>query len=219
MAGRGRRWAPIRSSRASVAERYNGLPQTMAMDDAVAKLARQIDAARMSERFLVDSGEVANLRRHGASRIAPDLCRIRYIGERQLVGGDARSFTSDIRSGNVPGIRGHLIQISSQGREIQIALRGLHPRSSLPRSSLSRTFWKARFGRTTRRCSNGLRFGAAWYSSVWRLELRPGISSTGELGTLDQSIASFWRPSSNRYSDPQLMVGIAMELPRDSGRF
>ena len=41
----------------------------MALDDAIAKLARQIDAARQSERFLVNGDEVARLRRQGACRL------------------------------------------------------------------------------------------------------------------------------------------------------
>jgi hypothetical protein len=42
---------------------YNGLSHpTMAHDDAIVKLARQIDAARKAERFLVNADEVARLR-------------------------------------------------------------------------------------------------------------------------------------------------------------
>ena len=41
----------------------------MAQDDAIARLARQIDAARKAERFLVDPSEVAGVRRQGACEL------------------------------------------------------------------------------------------------------------------------------------------------------
>ena len=41
----------------------------MAQDDAIAKLARQIDTVRKAERYLVNADEVASLRRHGACEL------------------------------------------------------------------------------------------------------------------------------------------------------
>ncbi len=93
----------------------------MAQDDAIVRLARQIDAARKAERFLVNADEVADLRRQGA-------CELHHI---------CAEFVSSVNSKlpeavldlspptyapemfREPGV--NLIQISSQGREMQIA--------------------------------------------------------------------------------------------------
>src|SRR5271157_6660364 len=48
------------------------LQPAMAQDDVLLRLARQIDAAKKTERFLVNADEVVSLRRQGAS----DLHRI-----------------------------------------------------------------------------------------------------------------------------------------------
>jgi hypothetical protein len=49
----------------------------VAQDDAIVRLARQIDAARKAERFLVNADEVASLRRHGDS----ERGRLRHTSE------------------------------------------------------------------------------------------------------------------------------------------
>ena len=45
------------------------LQPAMAQDDVLLRLARQIDAAKKTERFLVDEDEVVSLRRKGASEL------------------------------------------------------------------------------------------------------------------------------------------------------
>ena len=92
----------------------------MAEDDAIAKLARQIDATHRAERFKVGGDEIADLRLRGAS----ELHRI------------CADFTSSV-NGRLPeplldlsppayspeGFRhsgANLIQIASQGRQLQI---------------------------------------------------------------------------------------------------
>jgi len=93
----------------------------MSSDDAIARLARQIDAARKTERFLVDAGEVATLRRQGASglhRICAEFVSSmnRNLSDAVLEISPSQYAQETFRE---PGI--NLIQISSQGREIQIA--------------------------------------------------------------------------------------------------
>jgi hypothetical protein len=62
----------------------------MAQDDAIVKLARQIDAARKAERFLVNADEVASLRRHAACEFARDL--INHSGLPVVNGGSLPFF-------------------------------------------------------------------------------------------------------------------------------
>ena len=93
----------------------------MAQDDAVARLARQIDAARKAERFLVNPAEIASLRRHGASelhRICADFVSSvnSNLSEAAL---DLAPATYAPESFREPGE--NLIQIGSQGRQMQIA--------------------------------------------------------------------------------------------------
>ena|ERR1035438_6028912 len=93
----------------------------MAQEDAIARLARQIDAARTTERFLVNADEVANLRRHGASelhRICADFVSSvnRNLAEAAL---DLSPSTYAPESFRDPGV--NLIQIGSEGRQMQIA--------------------------------------------------------------------------------------------------
>jgi hypothetical protein len=93
----------------------------MAQDDAIVKLARQIDAARKAERFLVNADEVASLRRHGACelhRICADFVSSvnSNLSEAAL---DLAPATYAPELFREPGE--NLIQIGSQGREMQIA--------------------------------------------------------------------------------------------------
>lgn len=117
------RWVPIISFRApAVRLFYNRLSRpTMSHDDAVARLARQIDATRTSERFLVDAGEVAASRQHGARELHR-IC-MEFVSS---VNGNMSVATLDLSPATFApemfresGV--NLIQISSQGREIQIA--------------------------------------------------------------------------------------------------
>lgn len=93
----------------------------MAQDDAIVRLARQIDAARKAERFLVNADEIASLRRQGA-------CELHHICSEFVSSVNSRlpeavldlsppAYAPEMF--REPGV--NLIQISSQGREMQIA--------------------------------------------------------------------------------------------------
>jgi hypothetical protein len=93
----------------------------MAQDDAIVRLARQIDAARKAERLLVNADEVTSLRRHGAfglHRICAEFVESVNcaLSEPSL---DLSPPTYAPEMFREPGA--NLIQISSQGREMQIA--------------------------------------------------------------------------------------------------
>jgi len=93
----------------------------MAPDDAIARLARQIDAAQKAERFLVNADEVASLRRHGACelhRICADFVSSvnSNLSEAALDLSPATYAPEWFRE---PGE--NLLQIGSQGRQMQIA--------------------------------------------------------------------------------------------------
>ena len=51
----------------------------MPLDDAIVRLARQIDAARKAERLVVNADEVASLRRHGVRQGHPALTPARAV--------------------------------------------------------------------------------------------------------------------------------------------
>ena len=99
----------------------------MPQDDAIARLAKQIDAARQSERFLVNGEEVAALRRQGAFQL------------HQICADFVASLNSRLAHATLelsPGAYApemfretgqNLIQISSQGREIQIQFQATAP--------------------------------------------------------------------------------------------
>jgi hypothetical protein len=93
----------------------------MAQDDTIVRFARQIDAARTAERFLVNADEVASVRRYGACelhRICADFVSSvnRNLSEAAL---DLAPATYTPESFREPGE--NLIQVGSQGREMQIA--------------------------------------------------------------------------------------------------
>jgi hypothetical protein len=93
----------------------------MSQHDAFGKLARQIDAARKAERFLVDADEVASLRRQGAL----DLHRTcaEFVGSVNSKLSEAAVDLSP--SAYSPAMfresGANLIQIGSQGRVMQLA--------------------------------------------------------------------------------------------------
>lgn len=101
---------------------YNGLSKpTMAEDDAIVRLARQIDAARKAERFVSNADEIADLRRQGACelhRICGDFVALvnSNLSESALELSPATYGPEMFREVGV-----NLIQISSQGRQMQIA--------------------------------------------------------------------------------------------------
>ncbi len=93
----------------------------MNRDDAIIRLARQIDAARKAERFLVDAEEVAALRRRGAGelhRVCADFVASvnGNLSEPLLDLAPASYAPESFRERGA-----NLIQISSQGRQMQIA--------------------------------------------------------------------------------------------------
>jgi len=93
----------------------------MAQDDAIVRLARQIDAARKSERFLVNADEVASLRRHGAYELH-QICADFVSSVNSNLSEAALDFapaTYAPESFREPGE--NLMQIGSQGRQMQIA--------------------------------------------------------------------------------------------------
>jgi hypothetical protein len=98
-----------------------GLSPAMAQDDAIVRLARQIDAARTAERFLVNAAEVANLRRHGASELHRICADFVSSVNKNLSHGvlDLSPATYPPEMFRESGV--NLIQISSQGRQMQIA--------------------------------------------------------------------------------------------------
>jgi len=95
----------------------------MAHDEAIARLARQIDAARKAERFLVNNEEVAALRRQGACelhRICADF--VSSLNSRLTSASlDLAPPTYAPEMFNASGA--NLIQIGWQGREMQISFQ------------------------------------------------------------------------------------------------
>lgn len=93
----------------------------MAQDDAISRLARQIDAAAKAERFLVNADEVARLRRQGACELhricAEFVSSVNGSLSEAALDLSPPSYTPEMfRDSGV-----NLMQISSQGREMQIA--------------------------------------------------------------------------------------------------
>jgi hypothetical protein len=93
----------------------------MAEDDAISRLARQIDAARKSPELLVDAGAVARLRRQGSQELHR-ICA-EFVS---LVNGRLSAAKLDLSPPGYapemyrePGV--NLIQIGSQGRQMQLA--------------------------------------------------------------------------------------------------
>ncbi|HTT64028.1 MAG TPA: hypothetical protein VMG35_19390 [Bryobacteraceae bacterium] len=92
----------------------------MASDEAINRLARQIDAARKSERFMVNPEEVAELRRQGACALH-QIC-VEFVSSlnsklsQSVVDLSPATYAPEMfRPSDV-----NLIQISSQGRQMQI---------------------------------------------------------------------------------------------------
>jgi hypothetical protein len=92
----------------------------MAQDDAIARLARQIDSARKTERFLMDAGAVASLRRNGASELHR-ICAEFVASVNTRLADSMLEFAPATYAPEMfrePGV--NLFQISSQGRQMQI---------------------------------------------------------------------------------------------------
>jgi hypothetical protein len=92
----------------------------MALDDALGRLARQIDAARKVERFLVNPDEVASLRRQGASELHR-ICAEFVESVSSKLSAAAIDFSPAIYAPEMfRETAVNLIQIGSLGREVQI---------------------------------------------------------------------------------------------------
>jgi hypothetical protein len=93
----------------------------MSQDDALVRLAKQIDAARKAERLLVDADEVAGLRRRGASELhaicADFVASVNSKLSEAMLDLSPAAFTAE----QFREVGANLIQISSQGRTMQIA--------------------------------------------------------------------------------------------------
>jgi hypothetical protein len=95
----------------------------MAQDDAFSKLARQIDAAQKAERFRVDADEVLKLRRQGACdlhRLCADfVSSLNGRLSQALVDLSPPQYSPELFRDHGP----NLIQVSAQGRQMQIAFQ------------------------------------------------------------------------------------------------
>ena len=99
------------------------LSPAMDHEDAIARLARQIDATQREERFLVDAGQIAELRRQGAWKLHA-IC-VEFVSSlngrlsEAVVELSPSTYSPEIfRESGV-----NLIQVSSQGRQMQIAFK------------------------------------------------------------------------------------------------
>jgi hypothetical protein len=93
---------------------------TMPEDDAIAKLARQIDATRRAERFLVGGDEIPNLRVQGASELHR-ICAEFTASVNRKLSESALDLSPPAYSPDAFRQSGaNLIQIASQGRQMQI---------------------------------------------------------------------------------------------------
>ena len=92
----------------------------MPQDDAIARLARQIDATHRAERFLVRADEITDLRRRGAAELHR-LCA-EFVssvnGRLSEVALDLSPSTYSPDAFRESGA--NLIQIGSQGRQMQV---------------------------------------------------------------------------------------------------
>ena len=97
-----------------------GTPRLMAQEDAIAKLARQIDAAQRAERFLVDEDQVLRLRREGAGELHR-LCSEFVSSVNGKLPEPLMELSPPAFSAAEFRVSGpNLIQIGSQGRQMQI---------------------------------------------------------------------------------------------------
>jgi hypothetical protein len=92
----------------------------MALDDAFVRLARQIDAARLTERFLVNTDEIVALRRHAASELHRICAEFVETVNSRLSVAELEISPSEYTPETFRETGSNLIQISSQGRQVQI---------------------------------------------------------------------------------------------------
>jgi hypothetical protein len=92
----------------------------MSHENAVWRLARQIDAARKSERFKVDTEAVAELRRRGAVELYSVCSEFVSSVKRNLSEAKIELSPSDYSAETFRESGVNIMQISSQGRQVQI---------------------------------------------------------------------------------------------------
>ena len=92
----------------------------MAQDDAIVRLARQIDAARKADRFVVNEADVDDLRRRGASELHRICADFVHSVNRNLAADTVElspaAFAFRERGAN-------LIQVASEGRALQLVIQ------------------------------------------------------------------------------------------------
>jgi len=109
---------------------YNGYSPAMPQEDSIARLARQIDATQRAERLLVDADEVTKLRRRGACDLhrlcAEFVASVNGRLSKPLVELSPPAYSGEEFRESGP----NLIQISSQGRQMQIVFEATQQLSS-----------------------------------------------------------------------------------------
>jgi hypothetical protein len=95
----------------------------MAHEDAIARLAKQIDAARKSEPSLVSAEEVAALRRQGACEIHQICAEFVESLNSRLTDAPVELSPPTYAPEMFHESGANLIQIGSEGREMQIAFQ------------------------------------------------------------------------------------------------
>jgi len=93
----------------------------MAQDEVIGRLARQIDATQKAERFLVRADQVANLRRQGACDLHHACAEFVSSVNAQLSEASLDLSPPTYAPEFFRESGANLIQISSQGRQVQIA--------------------------------------------------------------------------------------------------
>jgi hypothetical protein len=93
----------------------------MHSDDAIARLARQIDATRRSERLSMNSSVVAGLRRQGACELHRICAEFVDSVNRALADAMLELSPAQYTPEMFQATGTNLIQISSQGRQMQIS--------------------------------------------------------------------------------------------------
>ena len=99
----------------------------MARDDAIARLAKQIDAARKSERFRVNADEVAGLRRQGACQLHQVCAEFVTSLNSRLTDSALDLAPATYAPETFRESAANVIQISSQGRTMQLTFQATGP--------------------------------------------------------------------------------------------
>ena len=96
----------------------------MPQDDPIVRLARQIDASGKSERFLVNLEDLAELRRHGACQLH-QICSKFVSSLNSKLSQPPLELSPPLYLPEMYRQSGvNVIQISAQGRELQIVFQG-----------------------------------------------------------------------------------------------